>query len=536
MSMLGCYKLYVCSWLSCIAAIRLQKGLTAPSCSTAEYLSRASSAGREDPPPDMYFGGTVLRFRINDTVSTFAGGSLSLHNPDEITDQSLIEVSSVTKPFVAALILKKILEDPNVHLDTTLGDIYGNEIRTGTAPIQPRTAVDENRHDVTETITLRELMTHTSGIVSFNSPGSQGAAARHMWDWYSDPTLDYAAPWWSPLYWENLFGEQIVTQAAVKTIAEPVFCRYPWTKVWHPRETLKLVNLDWLDSQSFQTLPMRGEFFNSATNYVILGQVVERLYNTTFDKALKDELLDPILGSAVDTFMRYDVEHGRDRIPKDHPCDRRLAHRYSDSPYYDKTRTDRSLLYGWFLPTESFYSTDWASGGMVTSAEELSEFMYKWAVNGTGVYRDIWNMMKASADSAKATSGYGYGIQVTSNDIYYHSGDGGGIMGVQLNASLDPLTFAGFDPTNRAIPAVEEGYLRSCLLLGRSPLHSLDDDKSHTTRSSCTEIQVSDSGAPVCTSLLSALMFWLGFPLMIVSITLGAFFCCHTGGELSPLG
>jgi len=92
--------------------------------------------------------GVVLGIISDGDIKTAGFGVTNLHHPLDVTDETLFQIGSITKTFTGTLIMK-LVEEGKIDLDAT--------VRT----YLPNFKVADD--DVSATVTIRHLLTHTSG-------------------------------------------------------------------------------------------------------------------------------------------------------------------------------------------------------------------------------------------------------------------------------------------------------------------------------------------------------------------------------------
>ncbi|PQO34997.1 class A beta-lactamase-related serine hydrolase [Bremerella cremea] len=103
---------------------------------------------------NLGFSGVVLVAREGKVIAVFARGTTN-HEQDgeDLTSKTLFEIASCTKPFTAIAILQ-LAEQGQLSLDDSIGKHLPN--------------VPEH----SKAITIRQLLSHTSGIPGTNTQGS----------------------------------------------------------------------------------------------------------------------------------------------------------------------------------------------------------------------------------------------------------------------------------------------------------------------------------------------------------------------------
>ncbi len=175
-------------------------------------------------------GGAVVSIARNGgAVSTFAVGAAD-SSGSPLEPDSQFRVGSISKTFIAAMVMQ-LVDEGTLALDDPVAGFL-SDASTGLDPA----------------LTVRQLMSHTSGVPSYTDQGS-------------------------------FFG-------AVFSDAE---------RAWTPREIRALVDEIPADFEPGE----RHSYSN--TNYVVLGQLLEALTGQTIDETLKERITEP-LGLTLTTF------------------------------------------------------------------------------------------------------------------------------------------------------------------------------------------------------------------------------------------
>jgi CubicO group peptidase (beta-lactamase class C family) len=145
-------------------------------------------------------------------------GVTSLENPLEVSDETLFQIGSITKTFTGTLVMK-LVEDGKLDLDAAVRSYL------------PDFKVADQ--DASQTVTIRHLMTHTSG-------------------WFGDFFLDTGPG-------DDAPAKYVEEMANLEQLA-------PIGKVWS---------------------------YNNAGFYV-LGAIIERVMGMNFQQALRQEVLEPL--------------------------------------------------------------------------------------------------------------------------------------------------------------------------------------------------------------------------------------------------
>lgn len=287
------------------------------------------------------YGGGLLRVETPDGVWVEgAAGQVTVDGADMGVDETF-EVASITKTFTATVVLQ-LVEDGDLSLDDTLGDLL---------PAWSEDLLVVDGEDLTATITLRQLLNHTSGLA----------------DHWNDPPYD------SP--WGNAF--------IVDFYSDP-------DHFWTPEEILPYV-------EDLDPYGHPGDGFHySDTNYLLLGLIAEDVTGQDLHEVMADRIFAP-LGMAH-TWMSFREDRG---LPS--------SHRYEGD-------SDMSEMTAW--------SADWASGGLISSAEDLSLFLRALLAGDLFAERGTLDAMEEVVPTGwEAGIGYGLGI------IRIDMGDGRALWG-----------------------------------------------------------------------------------------------------------
>lgn len=233
-------------------------------------------------------------------VWTGVAGMANLLTGERMRYDSLLGIGSITKTFIAVVILQ-LVEEGHLCLDSTAESILGWEVIEGIANA--------------ETATIAQLLNHTSGIRS----------------WENDP----------------------------KWIMEGRGALLDVSKLWGRRDPLAYI-------KGSPPLAGPGEKYSySNTNYTLLGLIVEKATRDEAVNAIRERILTPLALS--DIYLE-----AFEAVPQN-----RLARRYhwatddfreaaGISPAFPQVRSNL------IDASSSNLSPEWAAGGMVATARDLS--------------------------------------------------------------------------------------------------------------------------------------------------------------------
>jgi D-alanyl-D-alanine carboxypeptidase len=199
--------------------------------------SRPSDASLDDVLQDGLDRGLVgLALRVErdgEVLFDGAAGLASREADTPLTPSDQFRIYSVTKTFTAVLILQ-LVDDGVLSLDDPVTDWLDD-------PVVARIPnIDQ--------VTLRQLLTHTSGIYDY---------------------FDEDSPFWQDAY----LGEDA-----------------DWSRVWTPMELVA-----YADGARHEPYFAPGEGVHySNTGYILLGLVVEEASGQSFGERLQQQILDPL--------------------------------------------------------------------------------------------------------------------------------------------------------------------------------------------------------------------------------------------------
>lgn len=271
-----------------------------------------------------------------DRIWLGAGGMSS--ETDSVSTDMLFGIGSVTKSYIAAMILKYVEED-RISLDDNLGK-WLPEI-----------------DNVRQSITIRQLLNHTSGLYNYMAHPEYNAA---------------------------LFT-------------------YPDT-LWTSDELLK----SFLQEPAFE--PGAGWGY-SATNYILLGKIIEKISGNTVAYELKERILKPL--DLENTYLYPDEIYPAER----------MAHLWF---VVDTTGVpvDISELVS-PPPLRGLFSSVWTAGAINATAEDVVKWfnaLFSGRVLTDSLFRDMITASPASGDV-----GYGLGVMNTFLNNEPAVGHSGGI-------------------------------------------------------------------------------------------------------------
>lgn len=303
------------------------------------------------------YGGGILRAEEPAGVRYLGADGTRTIDGAAMTTEDEFEIASITKTFTATMILL-LVEDHALSLDDTLADAL---------PAWSTDLLVIDGDDLTPTITIRQLLNHTSGLPDYWSdpPFVQGGNNAFLRDFIDDPD-----------------------------------------HFWTPEEILSYV-------PELNPIDRPGQTWHySDTNYVLLGLIVEELHNKPLHDAMRDTLFDPL--GLDQTWMSF---------REDRP--------YPESHRYEGT---------WDMTTKTHQSADWAGGGLVSTAEDLHDFLRALSSGEVFAKASTLTTMTTSVPTGYRDISYGLGVFIVQLDdgrLWGHDGYGNSFM--YLHTSDDTI-------------------------------------------------------------------------------------------------
>ncbi len=265
------------------------------------YFSKiAEKAGKEGN--DHFSGvqvqvlsrGKDLNFSYSSGIGKRLEGSIDANNLDGLTAETPFHVASVGKLMTATLIYQ-LIDTGKLTLDQPVESIL------------PEAMLDKlfvlGEEDYRSQVTIEQLLAHTSGVADY-------------------------------------FGGPVVSG---KTMA--VILKEEPNRLWRPDDLLAF-------SRDFQVpngVPGAGYHY-SDTGYILLGKIVEVVTGDTFERALTEQIFEPL--NMTDTYMMMRQE----------PLSGNKAP-IADIWLEGEEMGDRNSL-----------SVDWAGGGLISTLKDLTAF------------------------------------------------------------------------------------------------------------------------------------------------------------------
>ena len=274
-------------------------------------------------------------------VHNIVTGKARANSENLMAPNHQFHIASITKTMTATLILQLYEKG---GFGTKGLDISLAELSVFPPEVLKRL---HNKNNVSrgQDITLRQLLTHTSGLKDPYSDDENGIAANC--DNQAAPG-SIAARWQSDL--EKLGSED----ASFDEHSATIF------KNWVPWDTSQPDNRDagmfnyYINTLGNSPAALPGEIYHySDTGFVILALIAEKFSNKSYHKLLRDNIFDPL--GMDSTYLAY-----------------------ANDPKPDKWEKDISDCYAGPFPmvTGGFnFSFDWGGGGVVSTAGDLNKFL-----------------------------------------------------------------------------------------------------------------------------------------------------------------
>ncbi len=207
-----------------------------------------------------HVAGAALGVMLGDDVRIAASGVINAGTGVETTPDTLFQIGSITKVFTTTLIMQ-LVDEGRIELDTP-ARTYLPDLRFGDAL-------------ATDTVTIRHLLTHTSGVDVLRV--RVVAALTHTSGVDGDFFDDFGRG-------DDAYAKYVDACAKLPSLFAP--------------------GAHW-------------SYCNAG--FVVLGRIVETMLGTTWDRALRERLLAPIGADSMVTLpeeaLRYSTAHGHNIDP-----------------------------------------------------------------------------------------------------------------------------------------------------------------------------------------------------------------------------
>ncbi len=250
-------------------------------------------------------------------------------------------IASITKTITATLIMQLWEEDAfgSNGLDSSLGElsVFPSEILN----------LLHNKNNVSygSDITLRQLLSHTSGLKDPYSDDANGIAADYG---------NQAAPASIAAQWQSDLEKMGSGDSSFDKKTSIIFKNWlPWDAAQANNKDAGMLNY-YINTLGNSPVSMPGEIYHySDTGFVILALIAEKFSNKSYHRLLRDNIFDPL--EMDSTYLAY-----------------------ASDPKPDKWEKEISDCYAGSFPMVSGgfnFSFDWGGGGVVSTASDLNIFL-----------------------------------------------------------------------------------------------------------------------------------------------------------------
>jgi len=248
-----------------------------------------------------------------------AAGIADPQTNEKMTVQHQFRIASVSKTFTAVVILQ-LMEEGRFSLDTTLATLMNGELPGGYA-VNDLHAVKEQLGD---TITVRQLLSHTSGLA----------------DYFSEPATGGDHP---GLHVGDLWSQVLLQPGGTSA-----------NRQWSGSAIIADYFASGLPAKA-KFSPGNGIYY-ADTNFVLLAVAAEKLTGKTLAENYRERILDR-LGMEHTYLEWYEPKRGD-----------RLAHHFVNLADQGGGNVD-------VVTAKLNTSADWAGGGLVSTVEDLNVFI-----------------------------------------------------------------------------------------------------------------------------------------------------------------
>ena len=286
---------------------------------------------------------TVLEISIpqQDFIHQIVLGKAKATGDALMTSEHQFHIASITKTMTATLILQLYEkgEFGTKGLDISLGELS----------IFPPEVLNRlhNKDNVSygQNITLRQLLSHTSGLKDPYSDDANGIAADYG---------NQAAPNSIAAQWQYDLEKLSSGDSSFNEQTAIIYKNWiPWDSSQADNKDAGMINY-YINTLGNSPAALPGEVYHySDTGFVILALVAEKISNKSYHKLLRDNIFDPL--GMDSTYLAY-----------------------ASDPKPDKWEKDISDCYAGPFPmvTGGFnFSFDWGGGGVVSTARDLNKFL-----------------------------------------------------------------------------------------------------------------------------------------------------------------
>ncbi len=260
---------------------------------------------------------------------------------DLMNQEHQFHIASITKTMTATLILQlyeKGIFGPK-GLDTTLAELS----------VFPPKVLDrlhvKNKINYGSNITLRQLLSHTSGLKDPYSDDANGIATDY------DNNI---APGSIAALWQSELESLASGDASFDKQKSIIFKNWiPWDKTQPYNMDAGMLNY-YINTLGNSPVSLPGEVYHySDTGFVMLALIAEKLGNKSYHKLLRENIFDP--SEMNSTYLAYAND------PKPDLWVKEISDCYAG---------DFPMVTGGFN-----FSFDWGGGGVVSTAGDLNKFL-----------------------------------------------------------------------------------------------------------------------------------------------------------------
>ncbi|RLD60347.1 MAG: hypothetical protein DRI95_15695 [Bacteroidetes bacterium] len=281
---------------------------------------------------------TIPRLKITNQVAI---GKARANSEAPITPLHQFHIASITKTMTATLILQlsEKGEFGEKYLDTKLGElsVFSKEVLN----------MLHNKNNVSHgaDITLRQLLTHTSGLKDPYSDDKNGIATEYD---NGMATNSIAAQW------QLDFEKMGSSDSSFDENTSIIFKNWiPWDATQPHNKNAGMLNY-YLNTLGNSPVALPGQIYHySDTGFVILALIAQKITNRSYHILLRDNIFDPL---GMDSTYLACADNA-----KPNPCKKEISDCYIGS---------FPMVTGGFN-----FSFDWGGGGVVSTASDLNKFL-----------------------------------------------------------------------------------------------------------------------------------------------------------------
>ncbi len=286
---------------------------------------------------------TVLAISIpqQDFIHQIVLGKAKANSDALMTSEHQFHIASITKTMTATLILQLYEkgEFGTKGLDITLAElsVFPKEVL--------KRLHNKNNVSYGQDITLRQLLTHTSGLKDPYSDDENGVAADYD---------NQAAPGSIAARWQSDLEKMGSEDASFDEHSAIIFKNWiPWDASQPDNKDAGMFNY-YINTLGNSPAALPGQIYHySDTGFVILALIAEKISNKSYHRLLRDNIFDPL--EMDSTYLAY-----------------------ASDPKPEKWKKEISDCYAGPFPmvTGGFnFSFDWGGGGIVSTAGDLNKFL-----------------------------------------------------------------------------------------------------------------------------------------------------------------